>query len=350
MTTTPNLFDKKRIATQLPKAEVHVHLEGCFDPEQLAVWAKESGVSMPRPKEELLNFTGLTDFLAFLDWSSSLVSSRERLAQLSYSYAERLSRQGGVYADLIFNPTHWKAWHGKLDSMIDAIDSGLRAAEQDGLAPVGLCVSLLRQQSASEAIELVEYLTKLKHPRVVALSVDGNEAVAGRTGSRFAEAFSRAGKGGLKKTVHAGESSGPEGVSDAILLLGADRIDHGVRAYEDPRVVELLIERGIPIGVCPTSNIKLGVYESFEKHPLNLLLESGVNVTINTDDPVLLNTTLVDEYLICQKTFGWSNEVLHQVAKNSIHASFSTLEDKVGFMKKLNDWENKYCTQKEGSR
>ena len=345
MTLTNNPIEKKAIATQLPKAEVHVHLEGCFDPEQLAVWAKESDILLPRPKEELLNFKGLTDFLEFLDWSSSLVSTRERLAQLSYSYAKRLSSNGGVYADLIFNPTHWKAWHGKLDSMIDAIDAGLRAAEQDGLASVGLCVSLLRQQSASEAVELVEYLTALKHPRVVALSVDGNEAAAGRTGHRFADAFSRAGNAGLKRTVHAGESSGPQGVSDAILLLGADRIDHGVRAIEDPVVVELLIDRNIPIGVCPTSNIKLGVYESFEKHPLNRLLESGVKVTINTDDPVLLNTTLVDEYLICQNTFNWSNNVLYQVAKNSINASFAAPEEKTHFLKALSHWESQYCIQ-----
>lgn len=331
--------ENRLVVTQLPKAEVHVHLEGCFEPEQLSAWASESGIKLPRPKEDLLNFNGLTDFLHFLDWSSSLVSTRERLAQLSYSYASRLSDNGGLYADLIFNPTHWKAWHGKLNSMIDAIDAGLRAAEQDGLATVGLCVSLLRQQSASEAVELVEYLTKLKHPRVVALSVDGNEAVAGRTGHRFAEAFSRAGKAGLKKTVHAGESSGPEGVSDAILLLGADRIDHGVRAYEDPKVVDMLISKNIPIGVCPTSNIKLGVYPGFEQHPLNKLLESGVRVTINTDDPVLLNTTLTDEYLICQNTFGWSNNTLYQVAKNSIDASFSSSDDKSKHLYKLKQWK-----------
>lgn len=345
MTLTSNLIEKKAIATQLPKAEVHVHLEGCFDPEQLTAWAKESGMLLPRPTEELLNFKGLADFLEFLDWSSSLVSTPERLAQLSYSYARRLSNNGGVYADLIFNPTHWTAWHGKLDSMIDAIDAGLRAAEEDGLASVGLCVSLLRQQSAAEAVELVEYLTALKHPRVVALSVDGNEAVAGRTGHRFADAFSRAGKAGLKRTVHAGESSGAQGVSDAILLLGADRIDHGVRAIEDPAVVDLLIDRNIPIGVCPTSNIKLGVYESFEKHPLNKLLESGVKVTINTDDPVLLNTTLVDEYLICQTTFGWSNNVLSQVAKNAINASFASSEKKAKFLQALSNWESQYCIQ-----
>ena len=246
----------------LPKAEVHVHLEGCFEAALLAQWAHKFGEPMPRPRESLFRFEGLADFLHFLDWACGLVRTREELAEAAYAFSQRLAASGTGYADLIFNPTHWKPWHGRLPAMIDALDAGFRAAEQDGLPPVGLCVSLLRTQSADAAAELVDLLVALRHPRVVALSIDGNEAAAGRTGPRFAEAFRRAGAAGLKRTVHAGESSGPEGVRDAIELLGADRIDHGVRAIEDPGVVALLVERRIPLGVCPTSNLKLGVYPS----------------------------------------------------------------------------------------
>ena len=141
---------------------------------------------------------------------------------------------------------------------------------------MGLCVSLLRTQSASAAAELVDALVALRHSRVVALSIDGNEAAAGRTGPRFAEAFRRAGAAGLGRTVHAGESSGPEGVRDAIELLGADRIDHGVRAIEDPELVALLADRRIPLGVCPTSNLKLGVCPSIDAHPIDRLRRAGV--------------------------------------------------------------------------
>ena len=123
------------------------------------------------------------------------------------------------------------------------------AAEQDGLPPANLCISLLRTQTADEAAELVDRLIEWRHPRVVALSIDGNEAAAGRTGPRFTDAFRRAGAAGLRRTVHAGELSGPEGVRDAIELLGADRIDHGVRAIEDETVVALLAERRIPLGI-----------------------------------------------------------------------------------------------------
>src|SRR6185369_4831510 len=211
------------------------------------------------------------DFLQFLDWACGLASTRERLAELSYSYSRRLGASGAGYADLIVNPTHWKAWRGRLPDMIDAIDSGLAAAEQDGLPPVGLCVSLLRTQSSDAAAELVDSLVALRHRRVVALSIDGNEAAAGRTGPRFAQAFKRAGAAGLRRTVHAGESSGPEGVRDAIELLGADRIDHGVRAIEDPEVIQLLVDRQIPLGVCPVSNVTLGLYRSIGEHPIDRL-------------------------------------------------------------------------------
>src|SRR5213079_2343117 len=118
----------------------------------------------------------------------------------------------------------------------------------------GLCISLLRQQSATEAIELVEWLLERQHPRVVALSIDGNEAAAGRTGPRFAAAFHRAAENQLHRTVHAGESSGPEGVRDALEYLLAERIDHGVRAIEDASLVRELAERRISLDVCPGSN------------------------------------------------------------------------------------------------
>lgn len=322
----------------LPKAEVHAHLEGCFEPTVLAQWASQANVPMPRPRERLFEFEGLADFLHFLDWACGLASTRERLADLSYSYSKRLADGGAGYADVIFNPTHWPSWHGRLPEMIDAIDAGFRAAEQDGLPSVGLCVSLLRTQSSDAAIELVEMLVALRHPRVVALSIDGNEAAAGRTGPRFAQAFRRAAQAGLRRTVHAGESSGPEGVRDAIELLGADRIDHGVRAIEDPELVGLLVDRQIPLGICPTSNLTLGVYRSMQEHPIDRLRRAGVRVSVNTDDPVLLGATLVGEYALCSDSFAWSEDDLRAVARNSIDASFANADIKTVLIQALESW------------
>lgn len=322
----------------LPKAEVHAHLEGCFEPQVLEQWARQAGATMPRSRERLLQFADLAEFLHFLDWACGLASTRDRLAELSYGYSQRLADGGAGYADVIVNPTHWKAWHGRLRDMIDGIDAGFTAAEQDGLPPVGLCVSLLRTQSTDAATELVDTLVALRHPRVVALSIDGNEATAGRTGPRFAEAFRRAGAAGLRRTVHAGESSGPEGVRDAVELLGADRIDHGVRAIEDAEVVKLLVDRQIALGICPTSNLKLGVYPTIEHHPIDRLRRAGVAVSINTDDPVLLGASLVGEYALCRQAFGWSDDDVRAIARTSIDASFADASVKAGLMQALSQW------------
>lgn len=235
-----------------------------------------------------------------------------RTAEAAYAFSQRLGASGTGYADLIFHPTHWKPWHGRLREMIDALDAGFRAAEHDGLPLVGLCASLLRRQSS--------------------------DAAAGRTGPRFAEAFRRAGAAGLKRTVHAGGSSGPEGVRDAIELLGADRIDHGVRAIEDPAVVALLVERQVPLGVCPTSNLRLGVCPSMAEHPIERLRRAGVAVSVNTDDPALLGTSLAREYAMCSEAFAWSDADVRAIAHTSIDASFANGDVKARLRDALSRW------------
>lgn len=335
--TTADGYAVERLRA-LPKAEVHLHLEGCFEPAIIEQWARLEGVALPRPREDLLKFSGLEDFLTFLDLACGLASTRERLAELSYGLSQRLAENGTGYADVIFNPTHWHAWHGRLADMLDAIHAGFTAAEQDGPPSVGLCVSVLRSQSASAAVELVDALTTVRHPRVVALSVDGNEATAGRTGPRFADAFRRAAAAGLRRTVHAGESSGPEGIWDAVQLLGADRIDHGVRAIEDPALVAMLAERKISLGVCPTSNLVLGVYPSMQEHPIERLRLAGIPVSINTDDPALLGASLVGEYQMCREAYDWPDDVTRAVARTSIEASFANADIKRKLLKALESW------------
>jgi adenosine deaminase len=288
----------------------------------------------------LLEFKGLADFLHFLDWACGLADTADRLFELAYAFCQRLAADGTGYADVIINPTHWNAWHRRTRAMIDALDAGFSAAEQDGLPPANLCISLLRTQTADEAAELVDRLIEWRHPRVVALSIDGNEAAAGRTGPRFTDAFRRAGAAGLRRTVHAGESSGPEGVRDAIELLGADRIDHGVRAIDDETVVALLAERRIPLGICPTSNLMLNVYPSMAMHPIERLRSAGVCVSVNTDDPSLLATDLPSEYELARSTFGWTDAIVRDVASTSIDASFADANTKSRLRSQLSLWQS----------
>jgi len=305
------------------KAEVHVHLEGCFTTDTLAALATRYGEALPRPQQELFRFSGFDQFLDFLSWSCGLLRTVDDVAAAAYAYAVRATASGVVRADIIVNPTHWGAWHGNLSGLIDALDRGFTDAETDRLARVGVCISILRQQTAAEAMQLVDGLIELRHPRVVALSIDGNEALSGRTGSRFADAFQAAGRAGLRRTVHAGESSGPEGVHDALDLLGADRIDHGVRAAEDPSLVARLADSGVPLGICPTSNLTLGVFPSLSQHPIEALREAGVRVTVNSDDPGFLDIDLAGEYERCIAAFDWTDDIVSELVANSLDVCFT---------------------------
>lgn len=330
----------------LPKAEVHVHLEGGFELVDLLDLAKAAGVPLPGPARSIFDVSthyepdlpavttgggaasgvgvgGLSGFLRFLDWECGLVRTAEQAARTAYKFAARESASGIRYADAVINPSHWNAWRGRVPELFDAFAAGLDEAEQDGLATVGLCVSLLRQQSPQEGIEMAEWLVTERPRRVIALSIDGDERAAGRTGPRFAEAFTIAKDAGIHRTVHAGESSGPEGVWDAITLLHAERIDHGVRAIEDPELVAYLADSPISLGVCPRSNLLLGVYPDWAAHPLKRLRDAGVTVTINTDDPAPLGTRLEAEWAICADTFGWTMSDMHDFARTSITASFA---------------------------
>jgi len=306
----------------LPKAEVHVHLEGCFSPSDLASLAEQHNEPLPRPVEQLFDFAGFDEFLEFLSWSCGLLRTVDDVAAAAYSYASRATASAVVIADIIVNPTHWASWRGDLAGLIGALDQGFSAAEVDGLASVGLCISILRMQTAAEAIQLVDELVVVGHPRVVALSIDANEALSGRTGSRFADAFQRASKSGLNRTVHAGESSGPEGIRDALDLLGADRLDHGVRAIEDPSLIAELVDRGIPLGICPSSNLTLGVFPSWQQHPLDALRLAGVRVSVNNDDPGFLAIDLAGEYERSAATYGSSDGTLRAVAATSLDVCF----------------------------
>jgi len=322
----------------LPKAEVHIHLEGCFEPDDIVGMAAECGAALPRPREALYDTSSLAQFLEFLDWTCALVRTPEQVAGAARRFSARMQAAGVRYADVIFNPTHWSHWQHRLPEMIDALDAGFREAEAEGKPPVGLCVSLLRQQTAEEAIELVEMLTALRHPRVVALSVDGNEAAAGRTGPRFAEAYRRAAAGGLRRTAHAGESSGAEGVRDALDYLGAERIDHGVRALEDAELVRRLAGEGIPLGITATSNVTLGLYPDYAAHPIEALRQAGVIVSVNTDDPAPLAVSLPEEYARLAAAHGWDRETLRGLARNSIEASFAPPELKAAMLADLAAW------------
>lgn len=296
----------------LPKAEVHVHLEGCVPDEVVAPG---------RPAGEVRS---LAQLLQRLDYCCGLVSEGGQLEEIAYRLAERAARSGARHVDAIVNPTHWPRFCDRLPEMLESLDAGFGAGERDHETSAALCVSLRRDQSGDEATSLVDRLVALGHPRVRALSIDGDEAGgANSNNERFAPAFARAAEAGLHRCAHAGESSGPAGVREAIELLGAERIDHGIRCLEDPAVTALVVERAVPLDVCPSSNVRLGLVADMESHPLPLLLGAGVRCSLNTDDPVLYGIDLAGEYLRAAEAFGWGMGELERVARTSIESCFA---------------------------
>ncbi|WP_092558132.1 adenosine deaminase [Herbiconiux ginsengi] len=337
-------FDEQDIR-MLPKAEVHVHLEGTFALVDILRLAKENGAALPGPAATIFDvsthdaFTmpeittggtrpgvggaGLSGFLRFLDWQCGLVRTREQAARIAYAFAARQTASGVRYSDVIVNPTHWNAWHGREIELMEALAAGLDEAEEDGLCVANIAYSLLRSQSAGEAEHAVATLADRRPSRVVALSVDGDEKSSGRTGEKFRSAFRAAESAGFRRTVHAGESSGPEGVWDALDHLHADRIDHGVRSIEDDVLVRRLVDESIPLGVCPRSNVTLGLYADWASHPLPRLVDAGVRVTLNTDDPAPLACSLDEDWAVAAATYGFDRADLVRFAAESIRASFA---------------------------
>jgi len=307
----------------LPKAEVHLHLEGSIPAEILAAAAARHGSAAPAGvRDGHARVTSLADLLSYLDWSCALVDRAEDLSLIAHALSVRAGESGTRHLDIIVNPTHWGRWRHDLAGMIDALDAGFARAEAEGHATAGLCVSLARRQSAAQADELVDELLGLARPRVVALSIDGDEG-GGSHNDRFAGAFARAGAAGLRRCAHAGESSGPVGVREALDLMGAERIDHGIRCVEEPALVDDLARRGIPLDICPTSNVVLGVAADLATHPLEHLRRRGVRLSLNTDDPLLYGIDLAGEYERCAAAFGWDADVLATLARTSIESCFA---------------------------
>lgn len=306
----------------LPKAEVHLHLEGCVPPEVSGAAVGSDGVS------------SLAELLDHLDVTCGAIDRPDQLEAIARGLSERGAASGTGHLDVIVNPSHWPHWSSRLGVMVDTLDGALTEAEQDGGPSVGLCISLGRWLSATEADEMVNAVLDLGHPRVVGLSIDGNEE-HGSHNQRFAPAFAKAAAAGLRRCAHAGESSGPAAVREAVELLGAERIDHGIRCIEDPSLVAELADRGVPLDVCPTSNVVLGLVDKLAEHPIEGLRRAGVRVSVNTDDPLLYGIELAGEYERCAEAFGWGRGELVEVARTSIESCFADADRRATLLRDL---------------
>ena len=306
----------------LAKVELHVHLEGTAPPELVRRIAARNGVALP---ERLLDADGrfrYTDFLDFLrtyDMAASVIRTAEDYRDITYEYLCECARGGAIYVELTASPDHAAIVGLSDEEHLDGIARGIDEARLQTGIEGRILNSAVRNFGVERALRVARYTAQRPHPYVVGFSMAGDEQ--NFPAGDFAEAFAIVAQAGLGCTIHAGEWGGPDSVR-AALELPITRIAHGVRAIEDPGLVDELAARGVVLECCPTSNVVLGIYPSYEEHPLARLRDAGVEITLGSDDPPYFGATIEAEYEVCERRMGFSGDDLRKITHTAIDAAF----------------------------
>ena len=315
----------EELIRKIPKAELHVHIEGTLEPDMLFEFARRNGVALRyRSVDELRRAYQFTDLQSFLDiyYEGAGVLRQERdFYEMTMAYLRRAAADNVRHAEIFFDPQT----HTQRGIPFKTVIDGISAALRDGPISSKLILCFLRHLSADSAMATLEEALPFKD-RLVAVGLDSSEL--GNPPSKFAAVFERARAEGLRAVAHAGEEGPPSYIREALELLGVSRIDHGVRCLEDPALVAELVTRRIPLTVCPLSNVKLRVFKSIEDHNLRELLRRGIIATVNSDDPAYFGGYIVDNFLALDLT----EDEVRQLARNSFEASFLTEAEKKKFV------------------
>jgi len=326
----------ERLASALPKAELHLHLEGTLEPEMTFHLARKHGVKLRFPDAPALrrayNFRDLQSFLDLYYEGAAVLRDREDFRLLTLSYLEKAARDGVWHVEPFFDPQTHTARGVALQEVVEGIVSGLREGEKRHGISWRLIPCFLRHLSEEDATKtLAELLPFQKH--FTAVGLDSSER--GNPPSKFKNVFARVRAAGLKVVAHAGEEGPAEFIREALQELQAVRIDHGVRCVEDPDLVKDLAQKRIPLTTCPLSNVRLCVYQKLAEHPLKKLLDAGVNVTANSDDPPYFGGYLLENWLGCLRELALEKKHLIQLAKNSFEGSFLPEKEKGKWLEKI---------------
>lgn len=308
----------------IPKAELHVHLEGTAPPHLVRTLAKRNRVSLPIDlfqDDGAFHWRDFNHFLEVYDAASSVIKTPEDYRDVTYAYLAACAAEGAVYVEVMSSPDHAAAAGMTYRDHLDGIVAGIADAAADHGIVGRLIVTCVRHFGTDQAMKVARQVVAHPHEFVVGFGMGGDEA--NWPPGQFADAFNHVAASGLPCTVHAGEWAGPERIREAIATLPIVRLGHGVRAIEDPALVEEIVARGIALEVCPGSNVATGLYETLAKHPLQRLIDAGVSVSINSDDPPYFATSIGREYDNAVSTMGLTSASLLQITQAAITASFA---------------------------
>ncbi|MFB7938359.1 adenosine deaminase [Streptomyces sp. NPDC127049] len=310
----------------LPKAELHLHIEGTLEPELAFALAARNGVDLPfADTEELRAAYRFGDLQSFLDLYYALMAvlrTPEDFTALADAYLERAAAQGVRHAEIFFDPQAHTARGVPFATVIEGLGASLDRSEERYGISTRLIMCFLRDESAESALATLES-AKPYLDRITGVGLDSAEV--GHPPAKFRAVYEEAARLGLRRVAHAGEEGPAAYVSEALDVLGVERIDHGLRSMEDPELVARLVRERIPLTLCPLSNVRLRVIDTLADHPLRAMLDAGLLVTVNSDDPAYFGGYAGDNYDAVRQALSLDPEQLRTLARQSFEASF--LED-----------------------
>jgi adenosine deaminase len=316
----------------LPKAELHLHLEGAIRPSTAAELSERHGLPAPRTG----TFANLAEFVAAYEAARDLVCDLDDLQRISRELVQDAAARGVVWSEVHVVPPTYAGRIGPDEAVLEAVLDGFAAGSGTGSA-AGVILGVNRGLPADAAERSLRLAVRYADAGVVGLGLAGDEA--GYPATLFADVFARARGAGLRALPHGGEAAGPESVRACVEALGAARVNHGVRAVEDPGLVELLAQRQVCLDVCPSSNIALSVYRSAEEHPLPRLLAAGVPVSLGSDCPLFVGATVLDEYRLAIERFGLDRDAVARIARASVTFSSCPPDRRAGALDALAAWQ-----------
>jgi adenosine deaminase len=321
--------------TTVPKAELHVHLEGTAPPALIRRLAERNGMPVPEgvfASDDEFEWSDFLHFLRTYDLAASVIRTAQDYRDVTFEYLSGCAAEGALYVEVIASPDHAAAVGLPDEEHYAGIAQGIDDARDAHGIEARIVIAAVRNLGVEAAEAIARRHAGERHPYVVGFNLVGDEAAW--PASLFARAYEIASESGLGCTVHAGEHDGPDSVRGA-LELPITRMSHGVRAIEDPALVAELAERGIVLEVCPSSNVALGLFATYDDHPLGALRDAGVRVTLGSDDPPYFGCSIGSEYAVARERHGLEEGQLIDVTRLAVEAGFAEGAVKEGLLARL---------------
>ena len=327
----------------MPKAELHLHIEGTLEPEMMMMLAQRNGVTLPHASVEAIRaayrFGSLQDFLDLYYTGMSVLRTRGDFFDLAFAYLTKVAEQNVTHVEIFFDPQGHTERGVAFDTVLSGLTDALDKARRDFRVTSKLIMCFLRHLPEEQAFDTLQHACRCKQ-HIFAVGLDSAEQ--GHPPSKFARVYAAARKQGFVPVAHAGEEGPPAYVSEAIDVLRVRRIDHGNRALEDPQLVDRIVRERVPLTVCPLSNKALQSCPDLTLHPLKRMLEAGLLVTVNSDDPSYFGGYVNENFLAVQEALSLSVDDVARLARNSFIASFLDDQEKSAALERFEAFQAKW--------